>query len=319
MKKFIEKIVLIVMIVSVLIFAINSIFVKNYAGDDSDGTLKYKNVPENIQVCNFGSSHGVYGFDYENHTDCTCFNFALVSQSLAYDDKILNNYKQNISSGATVFIVVSYFSLYGEPEVESNDFVSKNARYYKFLPAKYIIDYNPKMALLSDFPVLTQYENLVRAAGTIVKNGPTNDVFSGWEDTSADNDNLEEVGLKRAENHVMGTHVDKNGKLIHRQESFDAISDIISVCNNIGAHPVLITMPYTKYYVEGVDKSNPKFFETFYADINEIIHKTGVDYYDYSHDDRFYDHPELFMDTDHLNKKGAEKFTDILFDEIVNK
>ncbi len=83
--------------------------------------------------------------------------------------------------------------------------------------------------------------------------------------------------------------------------------------------PVLITTPYMSEYPDTVQEKSPEFFGQFYGLINKICDETGVKYYDYSRDARFKSDRTLFHDTDHLNKAGAAKFTEILFGEIINK
>ena len=56
-----------------------------------------KNVPDKIEICNVGNSHGYYGFNYEEYENKNvCFNFSLPSQSMSYNYLILENYKVNI-------------------------------------------------------------------------------------------------------------------------------------------------------------------------------------------------------------------------------
>jgi hypothetical protein len=90
MKKLIAKSALLIVLVLCCTLIINTIYVNNAGyGDDID---KFKTVPYDITICNFGSSHGRYGFNYSDVSDeYNCFNFAMSSQSLSYDDRILNN------------------------------------------------------------------------------------------------------------------------------------------------------------------------------------------------------------------------------------
>ena len=51
--------------------------------------------------------------------------------------------------------------------------------------------------------------------------------------------------------------------------------------------------------------------------IAKIQEDTGVEYYDYSCDERFADNYSMFMNSDHLNKYGAREFTKIVMEEVV--
>ena len=76
---------------------------------------------------------------------------------------------------------------------------------------------------------------------------------------------------------------------------------------------MLITTPFSVYYNAPVPED---FLDRFHSTINRIASDTGVNYYDYSHDERFSDHLSLFSDSDHLNDAGAAYFTQLLAEEI---
>lgn len=160
MEKFFIKLSLFFAILSVIIYVINEryIIVRNTSSTD-----KFKNVPEKIQICNFGSSHGANGYHYDDlANDYTCFNFAMASQSLDYDWRIMQCYQDKIDDNAVVFITISYFSFYGIDETKTNNFLSKNKRYYRFLPKEFIKEYDLKTDIFENkLPALTAYENLL--------------------------------------------------------------------------------------------------------------------------------------------------------------
>lgn len=143
MKKFLFRIAAYLAMMSAIILALNIFCIHKLRMTDE--TAKMMNVPDNIQICNFGSSHGYFGFNYKDAMpEYTCFNFALESQSPLYDYRIMQNYEHKISKGAAVFLLVSYFSLFGKPEAEDDSFASKNKRYYRFLPPEYILQYDAR-------------------------------------------------------------------------------------------------------------------------------------------------------------------------------
>jgi hypothetical protein len=97
------------------------------------------------------------------------------------------------------------------------------------------------------------------------------------------------------------------------QEDIDALDGILRFCDEENITPVLITTPYSSYYHKNVPDG---FYGQFYAAVAKAIEGRDVNYYDYSRDPRFYDHPERFGNADHLNEAGAEFFTRIVFDEV---
>lgn len=92
---------------------------------------------------------------------------------------------------------------------------------------------------------------------------------------------------------------------------------MIEYAKNRGMIPVLITTPYLNEYEKVIEELGPAFFDDFYGVINKITSSTGVQYFDYLQDNRFSSDYSLFFNTDHLNKKGAGKFTDIVMNEVV--
>lgn len=89
-------------------------------------------------------------------------------------------------------------------------------------------------------------------------------------------------------------------------ENIDYLTKIIE-SNNV----ILVTTPY--YYPALGDISK---FDIFYQIIQKITVDYEVDYYDFSRDSRFYDYT-FFYDPDHLNTKGRELFTNIVYEEIL--
>ena len=83
MKKFIKNVLILTVIVSFITGGINYAYMHhsiNYGtmGKCRNDSAYIVNVPEKIQICNFGNSHGYYGFNYDAYCDdFTCFNFSL--------------------------------------------------------------------------------------------------------------------------------------------------------------------------------------------------------------------------------------------------
>lgn len=312
MKKFILKLILCVCIVCALVLGINAVYVQLDVSDKND-TDKFKRVPENIQLCNFGSSHGQYGLCYDDYGDLDSFNFSLTAQSPAYDYRILQNYKDNISEGAIVFITVSYFSFYGIPEEQEVGFEDKNNRYYSFLPPGLIKQYN-LLSHISEglLPVLSAYENIA----TVLMGKSVNTNADKWNRVVSEEE-LEQDVKDTYYRHIVLYRYDDNGNRIINEENLEAIYAVIDTCREIKATPILITVPYLEVYTDMIKNNSPDFYEDFYGIVNDIVEETGVEYYDYAFDERFAGNRELFMNCDHLNRNGALLFTDILMDEVV--
>ena len=71
---------------------------------DNDRTAKFKDIEPGIVISNTGSSHGLYGFNYEElGEEYNCFNFALESQRLSYDYRIVSNYSDYLAENGIMF------------------------------------------------------------------------------------------------------------------------------------------------------------------------------------------------------------------------
>lgn len=284
--------------------------------DNEDHTNKFKNVPDNIQICNLGSSHGLYGYNYEDiDEEYICFNFALVSQTLSYDYRILKNYQDKIGDGTVVFITISYFSFFGNSEIEDKDFESKNQRYYKFLPANLIKEYNFSTDLyVAKFPSVSNSEKLIN-----VFLGNSKDETEEYWYRTADTIDVDADANAAYERHLRENKLDENGNRIINQEEIDSLYAIINLCKSKGATPVLVTTPYLIEYTNDVKLESPDFYNDFYNIINKVTALTGVSYYDFAMDERFVYDYSLFINADHLNKEGARKFVNILIETVAMK
>lgn len=305
MKDFCVKLISLIVIVAILIVSYNKVYqfvrVKSDYNED-----KFYDVPESIEICNFGSSHGDFGFDYsEINGDYTCFNFALMSQSLSYDYRIFQQYEEHIDSGAVVFIVLSYFS-FGSDEEEENDFQLKNARYYSFLNKDRI----------KQFSWIEFLKNKYLAVAFQEPSSSIEEIRKGLKKEKAKtlkgsiDFNYSEDAIRKYNSHI---RVDENGQLIVIEDELSALYSMIRDCQGRGGRPILVTTPFRQEYNE---EFNTSFYEQYYGLIEDICRSTGVEYYDYSHDERFANSYEYFMDSDHLTKEGAVKFTNILIAEV---
>lgn len=281
---------------------------------DNDRTAKFKDIEPGVVISNTGSSHGLYGFNYEKLGEkYNCFNFALESQRLSYDYRIVSNYSDYLAEDGIMFITVSFFSIYGTDETQIDGFESKNQRYYKILPPGKIKEYNWKEDIKQHiFPVINDEELLK----TFVEGKPTAEAFQKiWYLNAAEAEDLDGDAQSAYERHYVN-----NGNLIEtkkiNEKEYDALIKLILLCQEKNVEPILITAPVTQEYKEKISQD---FLDDFYGNMKCIETKTGAQYYDYSSDERFVQCYQYFMNADHLNCTGALEFTNILEKEVVNR
>lgn len=308
MFRFIIKCVLIPAAAIFLIYELNKNYVpindENYWDLVKFDVLKLESP--DIQIANIGSSHAECGFDYTMLTKqgYDCFNFANTSQSYDYDYGILKEYGQYMSPGSVLFIPVSYFSFNNEV-VNAKEAQALSIRYYRILSPENMPNYDLYVDIVSHkLPILSAGSNITKLFAewfpdlSIIAHAAGSEVsaeqFSSWarDRYSRHFDNKEEYFLA---------------------ERITELYDIIAYCREHDVTPVLITTPFTSFYCDLV---SAEFRMEFYAKIDAIVSDTGVNYYDYSYDERFRDNLELFSDADHLNADGARFFMEILTDEV---
>ena len=257
-----------------------------------------------VNIGNLGSSHGLYDFSYDNimSKGYTCFNFANTSQSYDYDYAVLKEFGHYMTDGSVLFIPVSYFSFNNEV-TNCTEAEAMSIRYYHFLSPEYIPGYDPYVDLVTHkFPILSAGEDILQLFPKL------NTVLTAH--AAEDGIDVEEFARRAQERY--SRHFDNKDELF-LEERIENLYDIIDYCRENNITPVLITTPFSKYYVDLVTKD---FLQNFQDTVYTIRSDTGVSYYDYSHDERFYDHLEYFSDADHLTEEGAAYFTDILWDEV---
>ncbi|MBQ7221106.1 MAG: SGNH/GDSL hydrolase family protein [Synergistaceae bacterium] len=310
MKKFLVKLVIYVVILSSIALCINEM----YRHQHNEADKFVEGVPSGIQICNFGSSHGG-AFNYIDVKDkYVCFNFAMGGQSLPYDCRILENYKDNLQAGAIVFIIISDFSFFGVDDPETKDFASKNRRYYRFLRPELIQHYDAKtnfyvnyFPAIADGNIVSLFEHIYSFLCPPHENSQT---------TKFNHDKALSQVVGVYSRHI-ASHVAPSGQRIYKHDAHKAVYDMINMCRERNCRPILVTTPYARDYIDFVRENDPKFFADFYNAISEVVKNTGVEYYDYSHDERYTDDYAVFADNDHMNREGARLFTNTLLREVL--
>lgn len=316
MKKFLLKISIYLLVLSALICSVNICYFR-LMPDIND-----PNVPGSVQICNFGTSYGLNAFNYQDFNGrYTCSNFALSEQSLVYDYHILQHYKPRIKKGAAVFIVISCFSLFGHSELEDVNFPNKNKRYYILLPSELIRNYDWLTDIQLNYLPALSVEGLKRIKMALCNEKISPEVFNR---TSGDflerkiaPEKMKSSALANFKLRIAG-QLDEHNIRIRKDEEFNALYSMINLCREIGARPILITVPFSRALLDVIREKDPEFFSDFGDAIKEIQSNTGVEYYDYIADERFSNNVEFFRDAAHLNKEGSRPFTDTVFHEVLS-
>ena len=305
--RFLLKCILIPAAAVLVIYALNKPYKKIDAEKYQD-ILKFEMVGREyceIHIGNLGSSHGAYDFSYGQIMEqrgLICFNFANTSQTYNYDYAILKEFGENMETDSVLFVPVSYFSFNNEV-VNAKEAEAMSIRYYHFLSPDNIPGYDPYVDIITNrLPILSAGEEILKLFPNL------NPVLTAHAADTGDD--VEEFARRARERY--SRHFD-NKEEYFMPERIEELYDIIQYCQDHRITPVLITTPFSRYYRELISQD---FLQEFQDTVMKIAADTGVNYYDYSHDGRFYDNLDYFSDSDHLNEDGARYFTDILWNEV---
>ena len=88
---------------------------------------------------------------------------------------------------------------------------------------------------------------------------------------------------------------------------------VISHARKKGLRVVLISYPLSRAYLEILDTGEKRAFEELKE---KLVHRYGVDYWDYR--SVFVSHDHYFANSDHLNESGAEAFSELLEKKLLS-
>lgn len=272
MKKFLLKITAYLLVLFTITAMINAGY-KKLDRRKNGLQARYQSMPESIQICNLGSSHGLNAFVYSTlGQKYSCFNFAVGSQLLSYDERLLDYYQDRIQEGGIVFVDVSYFSFFGDPEIERDDFDSKNKRYYYVLDKEHIKNYSMKVDFfLNIMPALDAGADLVKVyLRKEVSSDGISESYRMTNETEAANH-----GKRRVSAHGL---LDQEDSLEVNQEEVDALYSILRFCKQKNWKPILISTPLLPEYWQEAQSQGSKHLKVFYSIVNQATKEMDVPY-----------------------------------------
>ena len=298
-----------ILILIVVLFSLNYRYMKSEAYFGVvEGVKPYEQgqIPEKLQIVNLGSSHSLFGIDLSLFPEYRSFSFAFTSQMLLIDSCLLTKYQNHLDEDCVVIIPVSYFSYYMKADRNITAQIPRYAR---------ILSINEFTAISWRDYIIGKYFPVCFLSKEIWKiftyNNANSDSIYVTNDKAAVPDSLEEEG-KRSSDYYKS--IAGNQEVDELQAA--SLINILKLCRQNNWKPVLVTTPLTRYHNKWYSS---EFLDTFREQTFDLIRDfPEAVYWDYSDDDRFYDHYEYFMDSQHLNKSGQELFTSILIEDCRN-
>jgi hypothetical protein len=298
MKKFVIRGLCFAAIGLMLLYVLNLFYVRTNGFKSLNGTYKFFEVPEGLEVANLGSSHGEFAFDYQEIDTVTGFNLGLRGQSHYFDLQVLKKFSDKMAAGCVVIIPVSCFSLLQGVDREQR-ILYYGVLGYGSIPGHSVIEY-VRFKLL---PILSASFS----ARYLIKDKRNIDT-----DLFAEKGPDEEYYILNAL-YYYGLFEDLKKAGADDEDNVRTLGKIIDHCRQNGFEPVLVTTPFTNHYNYWYSQED---YLRFYAAVGGLSDKYGVLYLDYSHDQRFGRRLEWFADSDHLNPTGRKIFTRILLNDL---
>lgn len=252
-----------------------------------------------------GSSHAHYAV-HPRLFGVPAFNTAYLSQDVYYDTRIVLKYLPRAANLKLVVVSVSYFSFEGRMDDSA---ASWRAPFYQ---RYWGIGHAAPGFRLRDYSHIALYgvQRTRRLLWDRFRNSEAEYIDPEDGHSVLPRPSPAEVLKGKA---TVGRHhtimkvenVEQNVR--HLGELFDAL-------RARGVAAVLITTPVSRSYYEHM---KPETYRRMQDAAADLCRRYGLEYRNYLTDARF--GPEDFADSDHLNARGAEKFSLILKDEVVSK
>lgn len=313
MKRFITKII--AFLLAPLLFILSMDF---YLRDiNTTYKDKYINLLRNkdkIELLILGNSHANYAINPYYISDFYAFNIANVRQQIYFDRRITTKaLDHGFQKLKYVFISADYHSLITSSQGPRNNWSYyangieyKNQDYSKAKTSPFIWGYTPKVAF-------SFIKNDIRAKFLVGNTRIPSDIAKGV----ALNDTLYSgfIGLNGTQHGSFNnsSYLDRansfreNPHDTERNEVIADLGEFIVYLKNRNIEPILISSPTYKEYNTFL---NEKQLEKNEKDLDSISYNFNIQYWSFYNDSRFF--KEDFYNQDHLNKKGAEKFSKIL-------
>lgn len=274
----------------------------------NDYSVKYLTIPKKYQeteILIFGNSHPFYGLNPQYFSKPT-YNLANISQTIYFDKILFDNYIDKFKNIKCVILHIEYTSLSELLDIEESKWRKYYYQVYMNLDVPTIKKYDCTKYFLSSTRSFNANSKLIyryMKEGTIIN---CNENGFGINYTKAKKRPLlKEDALIRVKN------IEDN--LMNFDDNVSRIQSIIDNCKKRGIKVVLLNMPVTNFFYEGVNQIKLKKIQ---ETCNRITKNNyNVSYLNLFKDKRFTN--DDFFDADHMHSDGAIKSSKIV-DDFVN-
>ncbi|WP_299220128.1 hypothetical protein [uncultured Aquimarina sp.] len=254
---------------------------------------------DDIETLILGDSHAFFGINPE-YLDIKALNLSNISQSLYFDQLLFEKHVDSLSNLQNVIITIGYYSLSQLKNTKEDVWRKYFYRSQMELDVPIIGPFDFKKYSLS---MTRRFDNSVSLIHKYLEKGTIIGCdANGWgtyyENTSGELLDIESKAT--AERH--------EDFLLNFEENIIRLQSIIAYCKKINCNVYLVDMPVYKGYLELLDSNK---LEKITSSCNDLAtNNNNVMYIDLRQDSRL-EKSDLY-DPDHLNHKGAKKYTKII-------
>lgn len=250
-----------------------------------------------IETLILGSSHTYRGVN-PDFISGNVYNAAMVSQSLDYDYKILSKYEGEWDRLNTIVVPISYFSLYSNLENSVEFWRVKNYNIYYDLYEggdwKYLTE-------IFSTPFRTNVIRIVDHYILNIKNTETSSLGWGSKRAAQKPFKLKENGIEAAKRHTKESDNLLASNLV-------TLNKILSFAKKNKCNLLFVTPPAFLSYREHLNQDQYNVTIEKLSNISLLFE--NAKYFNFIASPKFIE--EDFYDADHLNGKGAAKFSKLL-------
>ncbi len=321
--KFIKQSILFICILSVFIFGLNFIWLESIQKSKNifRGEEIYINYiktlgDKKIDLAFFGDSHtqDAVNPDYIKNS----FNFGFPSENFV---EIYYKLKRIIEEDDILIksIVLEIdWHIFSDKRAQEHGLFKEIPFYLRFVSLFDMAELKQKslfnIFIQGYFPFLGNGEKMVRYF--LQDRSNLTPIYLGWAEKIGDFSlykNKKKVALERV-NYFFDDGIAKINEQV-----FDYFLKSIQLAKENGINVVVIKYPLSKEYDDAISNIGIKDIEKdYYSKIfNGIESKLGKDYSLLDYYDVFFDHSEYFSNSDHLNKIGASKLSNMISEALV--
>ena len=307
MKKYLRTIILFFLPIVVL-FISAEIVLRKTKNIYSYKSKQIKHQKEQIEILVLGSSNALYGINPKYFQE-KGFNLSFVSQSLDIDELILDHYTNELPKLKFIVLTVDYISLY-------YDLKNNPVEYWRLYDYFHFMDLDAEKLHINRWSPHSQsliigkgFKNsITKLISIFSENHKVSTNAYGWGTNYANREFSEkefsEYGKITAQRH--------SNTICDVQEKKETLKRIVAKVKKRGIDVFIITLPTSKFYRDYIQKSRMEEAIVFF----DSIAKTNdhVFYYNYFSDSSFVN--KDFHDANHLNHRGSEKISKMIFNQI---